>query len=207
VISYAAGDCERIRAGLLAQPVNTLSAAGYLLAGGWLLRMRGRPDVPRRYRWFAAAVAANGVGSGLYHGAGWAASGWCHDVAAISAPVFVAVDGLGSLRDWPDRTVTRVALVTTGFAAAAVLARPATNPVLLTAVTAAGLAEVAARRPAGRGRVVMLGALAVALPAYLLGRSGGPLCRPDSLLQPHALWHLLTAAAMAGWAADKLPRA
>jgi len=50
----------------------------------------------------------------------------------------------------------------------------------------------------------MLAALAVGVPAYLLGRTGGPLCRPDSLLQPHALWHLLTAVAMAAWAVDRI---
>jgi MYXO-CTERM domain-containing protein len=33
----------------------------------------------------------------------------------------------------------------------------------------------------------------------LLGRTGAPLCRPDSLAQPHAAWHVLTAAAMAAW--------
>ena len=30
-----------------------------------------------------------------------------------------------------------------------------------------------------------------------LGRSGGPLCRPDSLVQPHAAWHAITAASIA----------
>jgi hypothetical protein len=39
---------------------------------------------------------------------------------------------------------------------------------------------------------VPLGVMAVA--AQVLGRSGGPWCRPDSLLQPHAVWHVLTAA-------------
>jgi hypothetical protein len=41
-------------------------------------------------------------------------------------------------------------------------------------------------------------ALAVGLVAQVFGRTGGPWCRPDSLLQPHALWHALTAAAL--WA-------
>lgn len=81
---------------------------------------------------------------------------------------------------------------------------------MVTAVTAAGLAEaVVARRssPGGgvrAGRVVVVAALAVGVTAYLVGRTGGSLCRPDSLLQPHALWHLLTAVAMAAWAADRL---
>src|SRR5215475_13214369 len=105
-VLYAAGDCEQIRSGLLGQPANAVSAAAYLLAGGWLLvRVCRRPAVPHRYRWFAAAVAANGVGSGLYHGPGWPGSGWCHDVAAIAVPVFVAVDGLGGVWGWDDRTV------------------------------------------------------------------------------------------------------
>src|SRR6266540_2161865 len=163
----AAGDCEQVRSGLIGQPANAVSAAAYLLAGGWLLaRVCRRPAAPARYRWFAAAVAANGVAVG-----------------------------------------------------------PATNLALLTAVTAAVLAEAAvarrpsvpvgavpdapvpARRSGRRGRVVMLAALAVGVTAYLAGRTGSPLCRPDSLLQPHALWHVLTAVAMAAWAVDRITQA
>jgi hypothetical protein len=207
----AGGDCEQVRSGLLGQPANTVSATGYLVAGGWLLVLVcRRRAAPHRYRWFAAAVAANGVGSGLYHGPGWPGSGWCHDVAIVAVPVFVAADGLGGIRGWDDRVVTRVGLTATAAAAAGVLARPVTNVAMFTAVTAAVLAEAAvARRPrprgAGRaGRAVVVATLVVGVAAYLLGRTGGPLCRPDSLLQPHALWHLLTAAAMAAWAADRI---
>ena len=32
------------------------------------------------------------------------------------------------------------------------------------------------------------------------GRTASPWCDPDSLLQPHAAWHLLSAAALAAWA-------
>ena len=38
---------------------------------------------------------------------------------------------------------------------------------------------------------------AAGLAAYVAGRTGGPLCRPESLWQPHAAWHLLVAAALA----------
>ncbi|MGH3958915.1 hypothetical protein [Mycobacterium sp.] len=41
---------------------------------------------------------------------------------------------------------------------------------------------------------------ALGLAAYVAGRSGSPLCRPDSLWQYHGAWHVLSAAA-AGWAA------
>jgi hypothetical protein len=203
------GDCEQVRSGLLAQPANAVSAAGYLVAGGLLVWVCRRRAAPHRYWWFAAAVAANGVGSGLYHGPGWPGSGWCHDVAAVVMPVFVAADGLGGVRCWHDRTVTRVGLTATAAAAAGRLAGPVTDLAMGTAVTAAVLAEaVVARRPGPRGgragRVVVLATLAAGVAAYLLGRTGGPLCRPESLLQPHALWHLLTAAAMAAWAADRI---
>jgi hypothetical protein len=33
-----------------------------------------------------------------------------------------------------------------------------------------------------------------------LGGSGGPLCNPDSLLQPHALWHVGAAGVATWWA-------
>ena len=54
---------------------------------------------------------------------------------------------------------------------------------------------------ATRGRLagaVVLGAASVA--SYFLGRSGGPACDPESLLQPHGLWHLGTAALATLWA-------
>ncbi|BBY16999.1 hypothetical protein [Mycolicibacterium litorale] len=44
------------------------------------------------------------------------------------------------------------------------------------------------------------GLLVVGLAAYAAGRSGSPLCRPDSVWQYHGAWHVLSAAA-AGWAA------
>jgi hypothetical protein len=42
-------------------------------------------------------------------------------------------------------------------------------------------------------------ALAAAGALNLLGRTGAPLCRPDSWAQPHAAWHVLTAVAVASW--------
>ena len=42
-----------------------------------------------------------------------------------------------------------------------------------------------------------VGTIAVAVPLQAFGRTGGPLCRPDSTLQAHAAWHVLTAFALA----------
>jgi hypothetical protein len=205
---WFAADCEVVRPGLLGQPANAVSAAGYLVAAGWLLWVVcWRRSAPHRYRWFAVVVAANGVGSGLYHGPGWWGSGWCHDVAALAVPVFVAVDSLGATRGWDDRAITRVGLTATAAAAAGALFPAGTEIAMVAAVPAAVLADAAATRRfsggARAGRVVVAAALAAGVTAYLLGRTGAPLCRPGSVFQPHALWHLLTATAMAAWAADR----
>jgi hypothetical protein len=67
--------------------------------------------------------------------------------------------------------------------------------------------EVARR--VGRGRLeprrrtayrAALAAAAAGAACWWLGRTASPVCDPDSLLQGHAAWHLLAAAALAGWA-------
>ena len=67
--------------------------------------------------------------------------------------------------------------------------------VLLLSVTAAGFTT--------RTQVIRVGlppviVFAAGLAVYRLSRTGGSLCDPDSLLQGHAAWHVLSAAA-AGW--------
>jgi hypothetical protein len=57
------------------------------------------------------------------------------------------------------------------------------------------------------GRVAYRAALATAAASaacWWAGRTASPWCDPDSLLQGHAAWHLLTAAALALWAAATL---
>ena len=45
-----------------------------------------------------------------------------------------------------------------------------------------------------------LAATAAGAACWWLGRTASPWCDPDSLLQGHAAWHLLGAAALAAWA-------
>jgi lipopolysaccharide export LptBFGC system permease protein LptF len=49
-------------------------------------------------------------------------------------------------------------------------------------------------------RLSVLVALALAGSAFLVGRTDGPWCRPDSAFQWHAAWHALAALAMALYA-------
>jgi hypothetical protein len=58
------------------------------------------------------------------------------------------------------------------------------------------------RRSFGRPPVLALAALAAGGAVNVLTRTGAPLCRPHSLLQGHAAWHVLTAVAVAGWLAS-----
>ncbi len=67
------------------------------------------------------------------------------------------------------------------------------------AVYAAGLAR-SRRRQWRSAWAAAAGVFALGLVAYAAGRSGSPLCRPDSLWQYHGAWHVLSGAA-AGWAA------
>jgi len=74
--------------------------------------------------------------------------------------------------------------------------------VALAAVYAVGLARTARRR---RVWLAAGAILVMALIAYAAGRSGLPLCRPDSRWQYHGAWHVLSAAA-AGCAALAMGR-
>lgn len=65
--------------------------------------------------------------------------------------------------------------------------------VALAVVYAVGLI-VSARRSTW---LAAAGVMAVALAAYAAGRTGSPLCRPDSLWQYHGAWHVLSAVAAA----------
>ncbi|MGD2101206.1 MAG: hypothetical protein PVG83_03150 [Acidimicrobiia bacterium] len=51
-----------------------------------------------------------------------------------------------------------------------------------------------------RGLVGPLALLAVVAVIGRLGATGGPLCDPDSVLQPHGIWHLGAATAILWWA-------
>jgi hypothetical protein len=152
-VALGAGDCERLHAGLIAQPVNTASALAYVAVGTWL--------IGRRQPVFGLAVAAAGVGSVDYHGPGSPAARLLHDGGLYAVVGLVA---------WHE------------------VARHLRAP---------GAGWAPWRRAAYRAA---LAATAAGAACWWLGRTAGPWCDPDSLLQPHAAWHLLGAAALAAWA-------
>jgi hypothetical protein len=69
----------------------------------------------------------------------------------------------------------------------------------LVAAPAAALAVAWRRRAFPRPPSAAVVAIAAGAVINLLTRTGAPLCRPESLLQGHALWHVLTAAGAGAW--------
>lgn len=74
----ALGDCERIRPGLIGQPVNTLSSLAFVAAAVPVARGGGG------WRWVAAATAFEGLGSVGYHGPGGRVAKAMHDLGLVA---------------------------------------------------------------------------------------------------------------------------
>jgi hypothetical protein len=153
-------DCERVRTGVLAQPVNAVSSLIYIPAGMLVLISARRATGRRRaaLTGMAGALAWVGVGSFAYHGPQPAWARGAHDCS-----IFIAA--------------------------------------------ACTLLLIQAQRPSGPKRIWrsragrLAAALGAAAPAaYAGGRTRSLLCRPDSLLQLHGAWHVLTAAAAVAFA-------
>ncbi len=184
------------------------------MAGAWIA-IRARRTLVRRTELlvFALAVASNAVGGLLEHGTDWFGARWVHDLAILSVLAFIAVFGLARRLDRPARWTVRAFALVLGVGGALLAAVPDSGYALfaLAGIGAVGgeLLEYRHELPALRRegltarRAARLG-VAVALllggTAFWVGRSGAPLCNPESAFQWHALWHVLSALAMALYA-------
>ena len=185
----AASDCETCRHGWVTQPANTASSLAYVAAGVDLLR---RPDADRA---FAAALVAVGLGSVAYHGPGGAWGRWAHDASLIAMLGLLALGDVTLVEGRPEPPAAVVAVV----AGSALAAHPATSEVAQLTVGSLAVAAEARRyaRMLGTGELAVSGGLfAAGLVLQVMGRTGRPWCRPGARLQPHAAWHLLSAASL-----------
>jgi hypothetical protein len=150
-MQLGSADCERIRDGGLAQPVNAVTSLAYAAASLAVLRRLAKKPAPARLLLTAQSVAllAASAGSVSYHGIQHKYAQRWHDVSMA------------------------IAVVATGL-------------VVIHGVTRHDLS------PARIRRLLLLAVAAVA--AYGGGRTESPLCRPDSILQLHAMWHVLSAS-------------
>lgn len=208
-------DCERIVSGFLGQPANAISSLVFLAGAAWILIVAFRGDRANRavVLVLAVAVAANAVGSFARHGPDpWWAE-WAHDAAIMAVLLFVAVHALGRRRGW--RPAVEMGAYAIGLAAVGLglaTIHGASDPFAGTLAAGAVVGEIVTfagdrRRPRSAGplgadaaRGVGLVAIALGAIAYLLGQTDSPLCRPESLFQWHALWHVLVAVSLAAYA-------
>jgi 8-oxo-dGTP diphosphatase len=152
--AMGSGDCEAIQAGILAQPINAISSAAYLIAAIVIVFQARRLSAGQIQSWlFAGVLTLVGVGSVDFHGPQSPWAQFAHDAPIVVLVAWIAI--LVLLR-W--RQGTRVL---PGFNRARV----------------AGLIVV----------------MSLALLAFFAGRTDSVGCDPDSVLQPHAAWHVLTA--------------
>ena len=182
-----ATECELIRDGFLAQPVNALSSLVLIVAGIVIVR-RHRGN--RMASVLGAIVALVGLGSFLFHGPQVEGSQLLHDWANVSAATAVASWAWAPRSGWSPTTPLRITVVAAVLSLAVLGSWIEAGPWLLAvAAVAAGWGL------ATRGRVALAAAAAFVAGAVLLvlGRTGGPLCDPASAWQPHAGWHLLAA--------------
>ncbi|MFW6091898.1 MAG: hypothetical protein ACODAF_08435 [Actinomycetota bacterium] len=186
--------CEAYGEGLLGQPANTVTSLAFVAAG--IAVLAGRRGGTGRVS-YALLVAAVGAGSLIQHGPypDWQA--YAHDLPMAALLAFTAVDAASDLTGrrlsqlwWLLPTAAMVLLVAVGPAAST-----AAQVLLAGAAIGLNLAR-ARRRPLLRPAVI--GALALLAAGSLAGTLGDrtSLCRPDTLLQGHAVWHVLAAAGL-----------
>jgi hypothetical protein len=207
VAALADSDCELIRSGWFAQPVNTWSSLAYVVAAAAVLAWARRGSASRRTDAVVLALllVATAVGSVDFHGPQSAAARAGHDLGIVGVLAFVATFDAALLNSWP-RRVRYIALCA-AVAIAGLLIALDDDLGLALVVLGVGVAVVLevlvlrrGLRPLGRSYGLLVGAITIGGVVNVLGRTGGALCSPESLLQGHALWHVLTAVAIAAWA-------
>lgn len=205
----AAADCERCRPGPIAQPVNTLSSGAFVVAGLALIartRARNRRtsevDAPigghQEVALGWAAVTA-GLGSVAYHGPGTHGGRVLHDASLLTMLGMLVLADVARVTRRPPPSALTAALPAVATLAAvspwSMIAQVGLGAGAVVAeVTRVGTDRAANRRrwrPATEAVIAAVGAT-----GHVLGRTGGPLCRPGSPWQAHAVWHVAMATVL-----------
>lgn len=213
-VGRGANFCERAYDGAVAQPANTLSNLGFVVAGLLVAHHAQRRTAPPHgdhvmsatvATVYACVVVLLGPGSAAMHAtqsawgghldmlsmylvagfaAAWAWVRWTRRGTAWFVTVYVACVAACELVGlWPDPVP---------------VVRHAGNLAFAVLLVAAVVLETALWRRGETSRtvrhgVVALAAMLVAFTIWLLSNAGW--CAPDSLVQGHAAWHLLSAVA------------
>lgn len=194
-------DCEHIGQGLLGQPVNAVSTLAYVIVAVLLLwRVLGvRPRASLTI--YAVIVAGIGFGSVMFHGPMPSWGRFAHDLTIAAVLAFVIAFDASLVRAATVRMTLVIFAALVGVSAVVLVVSPdASNAVVAVFVGGAAGAELvvirlASSRTTAPTPVWILGAAVLIVGAVLngLGRTDAPFCDPDSVVQFHALWHVLTA--------------
>lgn len=199
--------CELPRTGmLLLQPANTWSSFGYVFIGSLMLVLPYERDQasalsPVVARTLGVTAIIVGVGSGLLH-ATLTLWGQFFDVLGMYlVGSFLLVSAIARWRRIPDGAAIALYIALCTALVSLLLVLPEVRrwlfAVVLILAIVIELIFARRRRPGARIAFYIGGLLATAV-AFLIWvlDQNGVVCTPRSLLQGHAVWHLLGAASL-----------
>ena len=213
-VGRGADFCERAHDGVVAQPANTLSNVGFVVAGLLVARHAQRREEPANASYvmssavatfYACVVVLLGPGSAAMHAT---QSGWGGHLDMLSMYLVAGFAAAWAWVRWTRRGTPSFVTAYVACVAACELVGLWTDPVPVVhyagnlafgvlLVVAVVLETALWRRGETslvfRHGVVALASMLVAFAIWLLSNAGW--CDPDSLLQGHAAWHLLCAVA------------
>jgi hypothetical protein len=197
--------CERYGDTFLGQPANAVTSAAFVLAGVGIIvagrRSASQRNLPERDPHtlvFGLLVSGIGVGSFIQHGPHPDWQAYAHDLPLAAVLVFVAADAVSDLggRDvspawWLVPTIAMVPVVAAGPTVSTIVQA-------VMASAAIGLTLVRARRRPMLRRTLYTALVMLAAGALIgtLTDRTAVLCHADSVVQGHAAWHVLAAAAL-----------
>ncbi|MGI9528126.1 MAG: hypothetical protein ACR2NG_00315 [Acidimicrobiia bacterium] len=211
IVALGETDCERIGEGTLAQPVNAISSLAFSAIGLALLIWAGSAvGWERRFRYVTAGLfIVTGFGSFLYHGPQWAGSLFAHDITFLAVLAVIAGTHITLALGRDERTAWIAIGALIALYVATLLVWPtATNFLTASAVVLLVAGDIPLHRRGGLDGGWYTAALFLIVLAVVflgLGRSGAPLCDPESAFQPHGLWHILSAAALGAYVVGTAP--
>lgn len=196
--------CEALGDGLIRQPVNAWSSLAFVLVALWAIHRRGGKIAPRpgelslTDHWlFIGSLVATGLGSFFYH-ASFTFAGQVLDVSGMYfIATFILFHRLGPR--WSLEPGMLAAAFVTLNAALMVgqVTSPSLRRIVFGLLLAAALSVEWSFARAGRRWLAFgCGVMLVAFAIWFVDRQR-LICSPTSILQGHALWHLLGAIAAA----------
>lgn len=204
-LTLGAADCEALGSGWLMQPINAWSSLAFTVVG--VVLVVSASHVSPRERTlrisFGVLMTVTGIGSFLYHGPQPAPAGFVHDISFLAMLWFLILMNPASPYGVSRRAAWFALGVATVAASVILIAAPSSTNVLtgisIVALLASGVLMHRIGGINGRWYAVAVLLFAGSLVVNLLGRSGAATCDPESIIQFHALWHILSAAALGAY--------